>query len=227
MAKNTNTSGKKSTSKKAKGPISRKEANKLYIEMCDWTFAGLKHKTTSRGVDVTGEIDYDGSKVGTFSQRAGGAIVVTIRDKSASRLWAEEVEEFNRKNPEAFAEALLKYAEDQLLEALEESTPDTRVMASTARKDKTPAKNQERAEKAAPAEKASGKNVDRFGSKLGTNAAKVNAVLSKKPMSFTEICKAAKLNGKQVRYLHLHSLVAAGFATYENHKFALTGKVAK
>jgi hypothetical protein len=62
-------------------------------------------------------------------------------------------------------------------------------------------------------------DVDKFGSRLGSDAAKANAVLTKKPKKMAEIVKEGDLNGTV--YQHLNALASKGLIKKTKEGYAL------
>jgi predicted transcriptional regulator len=67
--------------------------------------------------------------------------------------------------------------------------------------------------------KKSESKKDRFGSRIGTNNAKVNACLSNKPKTMAELTKEAKIEGTV--YTHLGNLIEKGIVEKSEKGFKL------
>lgn len=80
-------------------------------------------------------------------------------------------------------------------------------------------------EKAAKKANAKVEKVERdaFGARTGTEAAKVNAALTRKPLTVREVTESAGLERPDKYNVrnHLKKLVAKGFAVEKDHTFAL------
>ena len=63
------------------------------------------------------------------------------------------------------------------------------------------------------------KGLDKFGSREGSNAAKINAALSKKPKKMKQLTSEAKVSG--THYDHLKHLIEDGFIKKSEKGFAL------
>ena len=61
--------------------------------------------------------------------------------------------------------------------------------------------------------------TDKFGSRVGSNKARFNAVLSKKPKKMAELVKEAKLSG--TFYEHVNTLIDAGHVEKTDKKYKL------
>lgn len=61
--------------------------------------------------------------------------------------------------------------------------------------------------------------TDKFGNRVGSNRAKFNAVLSKKPKKMAELVKEAKLSG--TFYEHVNTLIDAGHVEKTDKKYKL------
>jgi hypothetical protein len=84
------------------------------------------------------------------------------------------------------------------------------------KKDAKPAAKKE-AKKAKPAKEEA--KVDKFGSREGTNNAKINAALTGKPQKMADIVKKAGLEGTY--YNHLNKMVEAGHFVKSDEGYAL------
>jgi hypothetical protein len=67
--------------------------------------------------------------------------------------------------------------------------------------------------------KSENKGKDKFGSRIGTNNAKVNACLSSTPKTMTQLVKEAKIEGTV--YSNLNKLVKAGYVQQTEKGFKL------
>jgi SNF2 family DNA or RNA helicase len=131
-------------------------------------------------------------------------------------------------NSKLLKQALNAIKEGTTIRVVEEAKPETNGKAhKSTQKAHVAPKSPPKAPKAAKAKKTptEAKNkptkakgeVDRFGSRVGTDLAKVNAVLSKTPKKMAEIVKEAKIKG--TCYNHLKKLAEAGFVVATDEGF--------
>lgn len=137
--------------------------------------------------------------------------------------------EFESEEAKELANAICKALEDGKeiefeLEGEVESVSEkpTKGKKSAAKEEK-PAKGKKasKPEKGEKKEKKEAREKDKFGSYKGSSNAAVNAVLGKKPLSFSQIVEKSGLNKSKVRYAHLDGLVEAGHAVRTEEGWAL------
>ena len=135
------------------------------------------------------------------AQKAGRKVaVIDPNDAAADKQREKKVEDAAKREKERKAEKRSKTAKKEKA-----------VVKKKAKEGKAAKKQEKRI-----AEKV---DTDKFGSRKGSNPAKINAVLSKKPKKMSQLIKEAKLSG--THYEHLSKLIEAGHAKKTEKGYAL------
>ena len=210
-------SSKKSKSKeKFSGSITKTRAIKIFEALgfktaCNWDVSKLQKKIenlpnlvegaklddkTQKRINVVLKALKDGRKVA----------VVDVEDAAADKKRGKAVEDAAQRESGRKAE---KKAKGKKVEVKEEDKPVAKPKSKTKKKTK----------KVVVITSKEKKDVDKFGSRKGSDAAKVNAALGKKPKKMKQLMADAGLESSF--YNHLIKLVEAGHVVKSDEGYAI------
>lgn len=196
--------------KEDSGAITKNRAIKIFEALGfktaeKWDTIRLQKKLEKLGTLIEGaQIDKKNQKrineILRFQKKGHKVIVVDPDDAVADKKRGKAVEDAAKRETKRKSEKKAEMAKKEKASAKKDV------------KDKETAKKQEKR----IAEKA---DIDKFGSRKGSNCAKINAVLSKKPKPMKQLVKEAKVSGTY--YELLKSLVKEGHVKKSDKGYAL------
>lgn len=188
-----------------------------YKNVAKWKDSKIKTTVEELGQrddleEVVEELDENGQELleDLLSSVEDGKPIEIVDGKKKKPAAVEEAEEEEEEEAdEEEAEEEEEEEEESEEEEEEEEKPKKKGAKDMKKKPSKPEKQEKKPAKKPAAEKKEAVEKDRFGMRLGTRAARINAVLSAKPQTIKEIQKAAKYN-KSI-HGHMKKLEELGF----------------
>ena len=210
-------SSKKSKSKeKFSGSITKTRAIKIFEALgfktaCNWDAARLQKKIENLPNLV------EGAKLDDKTQKRINVVLKALKDGRKVAVVDVEDAVADKKRGKAVEDAAQRESERKAEKKAKGKTKvkeDDKPVA----KAKTKKKTKKKAKKAVVSTKEK-KDVDKFGSRKGSDAAKVNAALGKKPKKMKQLMADAGLESSF--YNHLNKLVEAGHVVKSDEGYAI------